>query len=593
MQSLTPPDPLRGSATPATAAATATAENVPLPATIEIDARRALGAVDRNVYGHFLEGNFFGNIQGGIFDEGSPLSLQDAGVTRGLRQDVIETLRSLGVPVCRWPGGNYASAYHWEDGIGRRDTRPRRLELTWGGREGMPREEDNRFGTDEFLAWCDLVGAEPYLNNSGRSVEEAIRWLEYTNYGGDTHYTRLRAATGHPEPYGVRYWGLGNEVYGAWQMGHRTAEQYAADAREHALFMRHVDPTIRLVAVGRGPRTADDQASEWTRALLRRAGSLVDYLSIHLYGASLHLATADEGDDEFETTVGQSLYFEAELRQYADLVSIEARRAGLDRPPALAMDEWNIRHLEPASWPVPQPGDDGGIAVRDTRTDGAPRAGEVGVGRRRVNRWSPRTLADALFYAGVFHAMQRLCGHTVPVAMANTVNLVNANGLLAVRPDGLVKSTTFHVWDLYQNHTGPIALPVTVDGPAMLRPIRQGATTDAEGQLLTRPGVVPYLDVAATLSQDRRTLHVTAINRHRTANIDAQFVVDGVHAETGGLPRHAAAVALGQDSQDLLAVNARHTPDRVALRDLGTVGVPAGRYTFPPHSITLLSFFLG
>lgn len=195
-------------------------------------------------------------------------------------------------------------------------------------------EEDNRFGTDEFLAWCAATGAEPYLNNNCRSVEEAVRWLEYTNHAGDTHYTRLRAANGHPEPYGVRYWGLGNEVYGAWQMGHRTAEQYAAAARE----LPATDPS-------------------------------------------------------------------------------------------------SARPL-------------------------------------RVNRWSPRTAADALFYAGVFHALQRLSGHSVPVSMANTVNLINANAPIVARPAGVVKSATYYVWDLYQNHTGPIALPVTVEGPSVLRPVR-------------------------------------------------------------------------------------------------------------------------
>ena len=155
------------------------AESGTARATLEIETGADVGRIDRRIFGHFLEGNFFGNIQGGVFDEGSPLALDGPGVTRGLRRDVIEACRGLGLPVVRWPGGNYASAYHWEDGIGPRDARPRRLELTWGGREGMPLEEDNRFGTDEFLAWCALVGAEPYLNNSSRSVEEAWALLRH------------------------------------------------------------------------------------------------------------------------------------------------------------------------------------------------------------------------------------------------------------------------------------------------------------------------------------------------------------------------------------------------------------------------------
>jgi alpha-L-arabinofuranosidase len=557
-------------------------------ATIHVTTTREIGWIDRKIYGHFLEGHFFGNIQGGIFEEGSPLSIQEDGVTRGLRQDAIEACRELGLPVVRWPGGNYASAYHWEDGIGPRDGRPTRLELTWGGQEGMPLEEDNRFGTDEFLAWCALTGAEPYLNNNCRSVEEAVRWLEYTNYAGRSHYADLRRANGHADPYGVKLWGLGNEAYGAWQMGHRSADQYAADAREHALFMRKVDPTIQLVGVGLPHGEAGET---WTRALLRRAGPLIDYVSIHLYGASRHLMTASSGEDEFETTVGQSLYFEQHLRAYADLVALEARRAGVTRPLGLALDEWNIRHLEPHSWPIPRPGEDGDVAPREIPPDTAvePRLDSVGRRRMRVNRWSPRTAADALFYAGVFHAMQRLAGHTVPVTMANTVNLINANGLLAVRPSGLVKSATYHVWDLFQNHTGPIALPVVVDGPGVQRGVRQGAQTDAEGQLYTVPSHVPYLDVAATLSEDRRTLHLSVINRHRSDAARVRLVVDELVSH---LPPSAHVRAIGHDVEDVLATNSIGHPDRVALRDLGSSDLAEGCHAFPAHSVSLLTFQL-
>ena len=558
-------------------------------ATIHVTTTRETGRIDRKIYGHFLEGHFFGNIQGGIFEEGSRLSLKEDGVANGLRRDVIEACRQLGLPVVRWPGGNYASAYHWEDGIGPRDERPTRLELTWGGQEGMSPEEDNRFGTDEFLAWCALTGAEPYLNNSCRSVEEAVRWLEYTNYAGRSHYADLRRKNGHADPYGVKLWGLGNEAYGAWQMGHRSAEQYAADAREHALFMRKVDPTIQLVGVGLPHGEAGEA---WTRALLRRAGPLIDYVSIHLYGASKHLFTSSGGEDEFESTVAQSLYFEQHLNDYANLVAHEAQRDGVERPLALTLDEWNIRHLEPHAWPIPRPGDDGGIAPREIPQDAAaaPRL-DPATGRRRmrVNRWSPRTAADALFYAGVFHALQRLAGHTVPVGMANTVNLINANGLLAVRPGGLVKSATYHVWSLYQNHTGPIALPVSVEGPGEQRGVRQGAQTDSEGQLYTKPAHVPYLDVAATLSADRTALHLSVINRHRSRAITAQLVVDGLNTN---VPPRMEVSAIGHDVSDVLVANTISQPDRVALRSLGSTQLEEGHYTFPAHSVSLLTFQL-
>ncbi|MEV4086286.1 hypothetical protein AB0J43_39085, partial [Nonomuraea fuscirosea] len=297
-----------------------------------IDTRHPAGRIDDDVYGHFLESAFFGNIEGGVFDEGSPLSVAEPGLLNGVRTDVLDLVRELGPGPIRWPGGNFTSAYNWEDGVDPRDTRPSRLELAWGGRES------NRFGTDEFLAWCEVAGAEPYLVHSCRDVDEAVRWIEYTNSARATTLTGRRAANGRAEPWKVRYWGVGNEVYGPWQMGHRTAEEYAAAAREHARFMRLVDPEIRLVGVG-----IPWQQEQWTRPVLARAGKLLDYLSLHLYGAGTHLWTGDD----YDAVVAQALYFEREIHAYSQLVTELAAEVGLERPPALALDEWTMRHLEP------------------------------------------------------------------------------------------------------------------------------------------------------------------------------------------------------------------------------------------------------
>lgn len=152
----------------------------PARAEITVDTRHPLGVIDSGVYGHFLESAFFGNIEGGVLDEGSPLSITDPGLLEGLRADVLELCAELMPAPVRWPGGNFTSAYHWTDGIGPRDRRPTRLELAWGSRE------TNRFGTDEFLAWCEAIGGEPYLAHSARDVDEAVRWVEYTNATGTT-----------------------------------------------------------------------------------------------------------------------------------------------------------------------------------------------------------------------------------------------------------------------------------------------------------------------------------------------------------------------------------------------------------------------
>lgn len=533
-------------------------------ALVTVDTHRPVGRIDDDVYGHFLESAFFGNIEGGVFDEGSPLSITEAGPLRGLRSDVLELCRELGPGPIRWPGGNFTSAYHWEDGIGPRDDRPSRLELAWGGLE------TNRFGTDEFLAWCEAVGAEPYLVHSCRDVDEAVRWIEYTNATERTTLTGGRAANGRAEPWPVRYWGIGNEVYGRWQMGHRSAEEYANAAREHARFMRLVDPTIRLIGVG-----IPWEQERWTRPVLERAGQLLDYLSLHLYGASTHLWTGDDYDD----VVAQPVYFEREIDAYSRLVTALSAEVGLEQPPALALDEWTMRHLEPADWPAPLAGDDGGIAPRET-----PAVDDWPI-RRRVNRWSPRSVADALFCAGVFHAIHRTVGLPTPVTMANPVNLVNANGLVVARPSGALRSAIYHVWHLYRHHTGRTVLATEVDGPGRTAPVRLGDNAGPDGRFRTAPMTVPYLDVSATRADDG-SIRFAVVNRHRSEPLRVRFVFDGSVERT---PHVARVRTLGAELTDVHAVNDLRRPDTITVRDLGKVPADGGGWVLPPHSVSVLT----
>jgi alpha-N-arabinofuranosidase len=525
-------------------------------------------ALDPRIYGHFLESAFFGNIEGGVFEEGSSLSVTADGPLDGCRQDVIDACRELGMPVVRWPGGNFTSAYWWQDGTGPRDERPRRLELAWGS------EETNRFGTPEFLAWCEATGATPYLAHSCRSVEDAARWVEYCNHAGDTAMTRRRSADGLVSPRPVPIWGIGNEVYGPWQMGYRSAEQYAHDAREHARFMRAVDGSIRFVCVG-----LDDD--HWTDVVVRDLGELTDWFSVHAYGAGFHLV--DPSREEFDAIVAQAVHMEQVLQGFSQKVAAAADRHGITSPLQIAFDEWNMRHYEPRSWPEPQPGADGGIAPRDTSgpADAPGVAGEVGW---KVNRYSPRTLADALFYAGVFHAIHRTAGNRVPVTMANTVNLVNANALLAVREGGLVRSATFHVWDLYLNHFGTRPLRAAVAGPAVTLPVRHEQGWGGEAQCVDVLTSVALLDVSATESADGTRRYLAVINRSADQDIEAVLSVEG-ELVTGPVTVHS----LGDGVEDLFAVNTIEVPDTVALRER-LVELVDGRFTAPAHSVSVLEW---
>ena len=217
------------------------AQEGPFRARVKIDTERVIGEIDPKIYGNFIE-HLGRCIDGGVFEEGSPLS-----DSNGFRRDVMEAVKNLNVTQLRWPGGNFVSNYHWMDGIGPRDKRPPRLEMAWGT------VESNRFGTHEFLQYAEMLKTEPYVcvNLGTGTWTEAQQWVEYVNSSQDTAMTRLRKENGRQEPWKVTYWGLGNEIDGPWQMGHRSANDYgqirarsrqadALDRSEHQIDRRRV-----------------------------------------------------------------------------------------------------------------------------------------------------------------------------------------------------------------------------------------------------------------------------------------------------------------------------------------------------------------
>src|SRR5215510_10656739 len=209
-------------------------------ARIKIDIDRTIGEVDPHLFGNFAE-HLGRMIYGGIYEEGSSLSDKD-----GYRKDVMEAVKQLNVSILRWPGGNFASGYNWTDGIGPKDQRPVRMDLAWNALE------PNRFGTDEFLRYCELIKTEPYIciNLGLGTIDDARHWVEYCNEPRHTFWADQRRKNGRDEPYKVTYWALGNEIDGPWQLGHKSAEEYAKFALEAAKAMRAVDHSIKLVASG-------------------------------------------------------------------------------------------------------------------------------------------------------------------------------------------------------------------------------------------------------------------------------------------------------------------------------------------------------
>jgi alpha-N-arabinofuranosidase len=334
------------------------------------------------------------------------VSLMPADNVDGFRADVLQAIREIKPPVLRWPGGNFVSQYDWRDGLGERDRRPPRWNRAWN------QWEWNDMGTDEFLRLCQLVDTEPYIcvNCGEGQATEAAAWVEYCNGSAQSGWGKVRAANGHPQPYGITIWGVGNEMWGDWQHGHLNATNYGIKSVEFARAMRAVDPSIKLI--GDGVQT--EAYNGWNREACRIAGQTYDWLSVHHY-AEIPAAT--------DTVLAYSLALTTPVsieRMLADTFQIARDASGKDLP--LAFDEWNITH--------------GG---------------------------APYSLRDGLYACGVFNALNRL-GPKVP--MANLALLINVLGATQVTPTATVRTPTHQAFDLYTNHSGTLGLPVAVDAPS-------------------------------------------------------------------------------------------------------------------------------
>jgi alpha-N-arabinofuranosidase len=274
--------------------------------TITIDPTAAIGQINPNLFGYFVE-HLGRCVYGGLYEPGSPHA--DA---EGIRLDVLDAVRELAPATVRYPGGNFVSGYHWRDGIGPRAQRPVRYDHAW------KKIETNAFGTHEFIRWVRRLGSTPYfcVNLGNGTPEEAADWLEYCNGTVDTALTRLRATNGASEPFGIPLWGLGNELYGSWQIGCKSAPAYAEVAVETARRMRDVDPTVQLVACGW------ENSSAWNATILETLAPTVDYLSLHLY----------VGRDDYPTALAQSLVLEQLSRWHAGLTRLICREHGLSGP---------------------------------------------------------------------------------------------------------------------------------------------------------------------------------------------------------------------------------------------------------------------
>jgi alpha-N-arabinofuranosidase len=492
---------------------------------IGIDRHRRIGAVDRRIFGQFIE-HLGRCIYGGISDEGSPLA--DA---RGFRQDVLEAARPLGIPILRWPGGNFVSGYHWQDGVGPRDERPRRSELAWYA------EESNRFGTSEFIEYCRALGTEPFIcvNMGSGSMDEAQAWVEYCNGSGRTSWADLRREHGYPEPHRVRYWGLGNEMYGSWQIGNLNAHDYVKKARAFAMVMKRTDPSIQLVGCGQ------TGWSEWDEIVLAGLAELVDFHSIHLY----------TGSADHYTTVFQSHQAERAIRICSALIERVRLAQRIAHPIHIAFDEWNVWYR--------------------TRSH-----------EDRVAGLEERyTLSDALAVATYLNGFIRHCR---TVRIANFAQLVNAIAPIVTSREGLFLQTIYHPLRLYAAHCREVALDVHVSGETYDLPPAQETGSVGRVHHVADLGPFTLLDAAATCDVDGRRLMLAVVNRHRDRDLVA--TID----RGDGAPAGEVAVA-EVNGPDVGAVNSFEHPRAVDVQERRlTAPGPRFEHRFPAHSVSVLRF---
>ena len=490
-------------------------------AVIKIDPDRVVGEVDPHIFGNFTE-HLGRCIYGGIFDEGSSLSDEN-----GFRKDVLNAVAGLGVTMLRWPGGNFASGYNWIDGIGPRDQRPARRDDAWGALES------NRFGTDEFLKYCERVRAEPYLciNAGLGSVDDARHWVEYCNEPGNTYWSQQRRKNGRQQPWGVKYWGLGNEIDGPWQLGHKNAEDYAKFALEAAKAMRRADESIVLIASGSSNFGPGSDWVGWNRTVLDRLKTEIDYISLHTY--------IGNRDNNFEKFLGVS------ARDIEDRIGvvqgqIRAARVGNAnaRPIYIAFDEWNVWYRTLVS-------------------------GEFNIGRTGLEE--KYNFEDALAMGMFLNAFFR---HADVVKMANLAQLVNVIAPIFTNKESLFLQTTYFPLQEYAKQGGNQALDTLVQSP-QFKPDGGGA--------------VGYLDVSATYDPKTRRAFLNVLNRNEKQDIAAR------------ISNAAGPVTGSVDVWELnhTDLKAAHTfgNDKVVRPATKTVQA-AGEtfaYTFPKHSLTILT----
>jgi alpha-N-arabinofuranosidase len=480
-----------------------------------VDRDFVVSDLDRRVFGAFVE-HMGRCVYTGIFEPGHPTADE-----QGFRGDVLALTKELGPTIIRYPGGNFLSGYNWEDGVGPREQRPVRRDLAWFS------TETNQFGTNEFMDWCRKAQVEPMLgvNLGTRGPDEARRFLEYCNHASGSTLSDLRRAHGYEQPHDVKFWCLGNEMDGPWQICHKTGAEYGPAALETAKVMRWVDPTVQLAACGSSHRNMPKYGA-WEYEVLDHCFDEVDFISLHTYFRN--------DDDDIKEYFGVIELMDAFIREVVSICdAVAAKRRSFKRI-MLSFDEWNvwyrthqIEHMRRPGWPT------------------APRLIE-----------EVYNVEDALVVGG---ALITLMNNADRVKVACLAQLANVIGPIMTEPGGAAwRQTIFHPFALAARHGPGRVLQTRIDSPAY------AAKSFPE---------IPYLCASVVDNPADGTTTIFALNRHLTEPLE-------LHAQLRGLgTRRQLVSAVEVWDPKLKAVNTKELPNAVTPRNNPDVTVDGERLT--------------
>jgi alpha-N-arabinofuranosidase len=502
-----------------------------------IQPSRAPADFDRRVLGAFLE-HLGRAVYTGVYEPGSRTA--DAS---GFRTDVLGEVKALSVPIVRYPGGNFVSGYNWLDGVGPKAERPTVLERAWNSLE------TNQFGTNEFIDWCRAVGTEPLLgmNFGTGTAEMAVAYAEYCNVDRGTKWSDLRRSHGYEQPHDVRYWCLGNEMDGPWQIGQMQAREYGRKARDVARQMRGISRGLQLIACG-SSGTNMPQYLVWDREVLEECFDQVDGISLHAYYGNTRPLTGNSS----ARYLAMNLDMDRQIREVAAVCDYVQGLRKSGKRLWLSFDEWNV-------WYRARSGD----AVDGRRTFAPPLLEEV------------YNLEDALLVGGLINTLLRNADRVRVGCLAQLVNVIAP---LVTNETGVLRQSIYYPYAWAIRYARGRVLDIRVE--AETYPIT-GAGLQAD---FARNDQVPFVDVVATHDAANGQASVLMLNRDLDG--ERELVL-----EWGGMTPVRVLACETLTGSDLKAFNTFVQPDRVAPQRL-EAPAPGARMTFrlPPRSYTVAQF---